>query len=275
MSNFLKRIISGTLFVGVILGSIILGRFSFFVVFLLLMIATLHEFYRITFKARLRPQYHYGITLGTLLFVVCYMHAIGKLGSYVFLGFVPLLLSIFIIELYRGRQKPIHNIASTLLGIFYVALPFALLNYFALSYASYSIGYKTNILIGFFVLTWANDSGAYAFGVSLGRNKLFPKVSPKKSWEGLIGGIFTTMLAAWLLSLFYFEVSSFNWLAIGFIVAVMSVFGDLVASMFKRSVNVKDSGKFLPGHGGLLDRFDCILLSAPVVFVYLEMMMLI
>lgn len=239
------------------------------------MVATLHEFYRISFKARLRPQYFYGITLGVMLFAICYLHAIGKLGSYVFLGFLPLLISIFIIELYRNRQKPIHNIASTLLGIFYIAFPFALLNYFALSYASYSIGYKTSILIGFFVLTWANDSGAYAFGVSLGRNKLFPKVSPKKSWEGLIGGIFTTMLAAWILSLFYFEVSRFHWLTIGLIVAIMSVFGDLVASMFKRSVGVKDSGKFLPGHGGMLDRFDCMLLSVPVVFVYLEMMMLI
>jgi len=275
LSTFLKRTISGTLFVIIIIGSILLGRYSFLLVFISLMLFSLYEFYKICLHSRVRPQVLYGMLIGALIFMANYFFAIGQIGSYIFLGLIPLLLSIFIIELYRNQNKPIHNIGFTLLGLLYVALPFALLNYIVLSYSSYRIGYQSHLLIGFFALAWANDSGAYAVGVSIGKNKLFPKISPKKSWEGLIGGFFTTALVAWIISMIFPEVSIVNWFFIGFITAVMSVFGDLVESMFKRSIGVKDSGKFLPGHGGVLDRFDGILFAAPVVFVYLEMMMLI
>jgi len=259
----------------IIIGSILLGRYSFLLVFISLMLFSLYEFYKICLHSRVRPQVLYGMLIGALIFMANYFFAIGQIGSYIFLGLIPLLLSIFIIELYRNQNKPIHNIGFTLLGLLYVALPFALLNYIVLSYSSYRIGYQSHLLIGFFALAWANDSGAYAVGVSIGKNKLFPKISPKKSWEGLIGGFFTTALVAWIISMIFPEVSIVNWFFIGFITAVMSVFGDLVESMFKRSIGVKDSGKFLPGHGGVLDRFDGILFAAPVVFVYLEMMMLI
>ncbi len=245
------------------------------IVFLALSVATLLEFYKLSFKARVRPQYLYGLLLGAIIFIVNYLFAIGKLGNYIFLGIIPLVVSIFIIELFRNHQKPMHNIAFTLMGLVYVAFPFALLNYFALSYSSYRIGFQTHLLLGFFILAWANDTGAYAFGMSIGRNRLFPRISPKKSWEGLIGGVFTTILTSWILSLFFLDVSLTHWIAIGIIITIMGVFGDLVESMFKRSLGLKDSGKFLPGHGGLLDRFDAVLLSVPIVFVYLEMMMLI
>lgn len=275
MSTFLKRTISGTLFVIAIVGSIILGRYSFLIVFLALMLFSLYEFYRICMRSRVRPQMLYGMLLGAIIFLVNHYFAIGKLGPLIFLGLIPLIISVFIIELYRNHNKPIHNIAFTLLGLIYVAFPFALLNYYVLSYSSYRIGYQSHLLIGFFALAWANDSGAYAFGVSIGRNKLYPKISPNKSWEGLIGGFFVTALMAWLLSMFFHDVGLFHWMVIAFITAVMSVFGDLVESMFKRSIGTKDSGKFLPGHGGVLDRFDGIIMSVPVVYVYLEMMMLI
>lgn len=275
MSSFLKRTISGALFIVLIIGGIILGRFSFFIVFFVLMELTLLEFFRITFKARVKPQYLYGMVLGGLIFIMNHLFAIGMLGHYIFLGIIPLILSIFLIELYRNHQKPIHNIAFTLLGIIYVAIPFSLLNYFALSYSSYHIGYKTHILLGYFIMLWANDSGAYVVGLSIGKNRLFPRISPKKSWEGLVGGLFFTVLASWILSLVFIELSLFHWAVIGLITATTGIFGDLVESMFKRSVGVKDSGKIMPGHGGLLDRFDCVLISAPIVFVYLEIMMLI
>jgi phosphatidate cytidylyltransferase len=236
---------------------------------------TMLEFYKITFKARVKPQYIYGMVLGGIVFIINHLFAIGILGHYIFLGIIPLILSIFLIELYRNHQKPIHNIAFTLLGIIYVALPFSLLNYFALSYTSYHIGYKTHILLGYFIMLWANDSGAYVVGLSIGKNRLFPRISPKKSWEGLVGGLFFTVLASWILSLTFIELSFFHWAVIGLITASTGIFGDLVESMFKRSVGVKDSGKIMPGHGGLLDRFDCVLISAPIVFVYLEIMMLI
>ncbi|HZJ73940.1 MAG TPA: phosphatidate cytidylyltransferase [Perlabentimonas sp.] len=275
MNPFIKRTVSGSLFVILIVGAIILGRYSFFLVFLALMELCLYEFYRLTFKARAKPQYLYGLILGALLFLANYLFAVGIIGYYIFLGFIPLTISIFIIELYRNRQRAMHNIAFTVLGLLYVAIPFSILNYFALSHSPLTIGYNTHILLGYFILLWANDSGAYVIGLSIGKNKLFPRISPKKSWEGLVGGIFATIIAAWILSLFFREISLLNWVAIGLITAVMGIFGDLVESMFKRSVRAKDSGKILPGHGGMLDRLDSVLLSAPVVFVYLEIMMLV
>ena len=275
MSTFLKRLISGSVFAVVMIGSIILGRISFLLLFLVLTLSTLMEFYRFGYKARIRPQYQYALFLGGLIFITNYLFAIGRLGPYIFLGLIPLISSVFIIELFRNHNRPMHNIAFTLLGLIYVAFPFSMLNYFALSYSEFRIGYQTHVLIGYLLLMWANDTGAYAVGMSIGRNRLFPKISPKKSWEGLIGGFFFTALVAWIISLFFTNVPLIHWMAIGMITAVMSVLGDLVESMFKRSIELKDSGKFLPGHGGLLDRFDGLLLSAPVVFVYLEMMMLI
>lgn len=259
----------------IIIGSITLGRYSFFTVFLIFTIASQFEFYRLCRKARVRAQTFYGILLGVALFTVSHLCAIGKVESFAFLGFLPLIVSVFIVELFRNNPRPIHNIGFTLLGILYIAFPMSLLNFFALNYASYRIEFSSQLLLGFFFLTWANDSGAYAIGVSMGKNKLFPSISPKKTWEGLIGGIFTTILTSWIISLFYVNIPLSQWFVIGLITATMSVFGDLVESMFKRSINVKDSGKFLPGHGGFLDRFDAILLSTPILFVYLKIAMII
>lgn len=263
------------IFVLLILGAILLGRISFLIVFAAISTACLLEFYYMMLRARLRPQLLYGLLLGILVFLVNYLYSIGTIGPMVFLGFIPLVVSVFIVELFRNHHKPLQNIGATLLGIIYVSLPFALLNYFVLNNSSFKIVYNVEFLLGFFFLIWANDTGAYAFGVTLGRHKMFPRVSPKKSWEGLIGGFFTTALTAWLLSLVFYNVPILHWLAIGLISAVMGVFGDLVESMFKRSIGTKDSGKFLPGHGGMLDRFDAVLLAVPIVFVYLEVMMLI
>lgn len=275
MTPFVKRTITGAVFVLVILGAILLGRIGFLVAFTAISTACLLEFYCIMLRSRLRPQILYGLLIGVLVFIVNYLYSVGKIGPLVFLGFIPLVVSVFIVELFRNHHKPLQNIAATFLGIIYISLPFALLNYFVLDSSSYRIVYNVEFLIGFFFLIWANDTGAYTFGVTLGRHKMFPRVSPRKSWEGLIGGFFTTALVAWLLSLVFYNIPVIHWLTIGFISAVMGVFGDLVESMFKRSIGVKDSGKFLPGHGGMLDRFDALLLAAPIVYVYLEVMMLI
>lgn len=275
MSPFLKRTLTGSVFVLVIIGSILLGRISFLLVFLALSTACLLELYYIMLKARLRPQVLYGLLLGVVIFVINYLYATKLIDAFIFLGIIPLVISLFIVELFRNQNKPLVNIAGTLFGLIYITLPFSLLNYFVLDFSLNRIFYNTEFLLGFFVLIWANDTGAYIFGISFGRHKMFPRVSPKKSWEGLIGGFFTTALVAWVLSLAFYQTHVTHWLAIGFISAVMGVFGDLVESMFKRSIGIKDSGKFLPGHGGLLDRFDAVLLAAPIVYVYLEMMILI
>jgi phosphatidate cytidylyltransferase len=172
---------------------------------------------------------------------------------------------IFLAELYRKSEAPFHNIAYTFLGILLVILPF---NFFhALAFIEGV--YNFHLPLGFLLLLWAHDTGAYLVGVKLGKNRLFERHSPKKSWEGLIGGMVTSLLVSWILSHYYTELSALHWAAISLIIAVIGTYGDLVESMLKRSMDKKDSGSLLPGHGGLLDRFDGLFLSVPLVFVYL------
>ncbi|HOK60709.1 MAG: CDP-archaeol synthase [Tenuifilum sp.] len=275
MSEFLKRTISGLLFVIVLVGAIYIGHITFFILFLAITTATMLEFYHLGLKAKLRPQSLLGVFIGMAFFIWSYFYSSGRIEQLTLYGFVPLLVSIFVVELYRHQQKPMQNIALTLLGIFYIALPFSLMNFITINGSSYSMDYNPNILLGILFLVWANDTGAYIVGVSMGKHKMIPRISPKKSWEGFVGGIATTLLVAWVIAMFFDEVSLKHWLAIGLITTFMAVLGDLVESMFKRSIGVKDSGKFLPGHGGLLDRFDALLMVLPMVYVYLEVMMII
>ncbi len=129
--------------------------------------------------------------------------------------------------------------------------------------------FNGKILLGIFILIWASDSGAYVFGVTMGKNKLFERISPKKTWEGFIGGVVISQVAAFLLSRYFGDLGYLHWGIIAGIVAVFGTLGDLVESMIKRSVKIKDSGKILPGHGGILDRFDSLLFTIPVIFTYL------
>jgi len=125
------------------------------------------------------------------------------------------------------------------------------------------------VLLGFFLLIWANDSGAYIVGSLVGKNKLFERISPKKTWEGFLGGGFFALMFAWLISYFVTEISLIDWLVVALITFVFGTFGDLIESLLKRMVKVKDSGNILPGHGGILDRFDSMIIAAPMVFIYL------
>lgn len=275
MSEFLKRTISGVLFVITIVGAILISHITFFIVFLGLMAACMYEFYILGLKAKIRPQALLGIFIGIALFVWSYLYASGEIERITIFGFIPLIAGIFIVELYRAQHKPIHNIAYTILGLVYIALPFTLLNFMVINGSSFQMTYTPKILLGILFLVWGNDTGAYLFGVSMGKHKMFPRISPKKSWEGFLGGIVITTIVAWIITAFFTEINFKHWLVIGLISALMGVFGDLVESMFKRSIGVKDSGKFLPGHGGLLDRFDALIMVIPVVYAYLSVMMII
>ncbi|MEA3446707.1 MAG: phosphatidate cytidylyltransferase, partial [Bacteroidota bacterium] len=182
---------------------------------------------------------------------------------------LPLSLLIFVIELYRKHSHPFSNIAITLLGPAYIFLPFALFS--GLVFFNENTNYNPDILLGLFILIWIYDSGAYIFGVSFGKHRLFERISPKKSWEGLIGGVVSALLVAWLISGWLVTITLTDWFAITIIVIVAGTYGDLAESMLKRSLGVKDSGNIMPGHGGILDRFDAVLLASPLVFTYLEL----
>lgn len=293
MNNFLTRTLTGLFIVLIIVGSVLFSSISYFVLFLLILIVGLFEFYGLAKLARIRPQKYVGVMIGILIFTVNFLFAIDFISNEFFFIFIPLLLIVFINELYVNNRRPFSNIAYTYLGIIYIALPLSLWNFMVMQTGdlpedmvqtraifdpinfmlqpSYKIHYQPGILLGFFLLTWANDTGAYLIGVPFGRRKLFKRISPKKTWEGFFGGAIITLMAAYPVFLIFPDLTFINWLVIGAIIIVMGTFGDLVESMYKRSLGVKDTGKILPGHGGILDRFDTLLLSSPVVFTYLEL----
>ncbi len=275
MNNFLLRTISGTLFVASIIGALIIGKVSFLIVYAAVLALSMYEFYNLALKARIKPQIFLGILIGLSIFIGSYLYVAGLIEGILLSGFIPIIMSVFIFELYRNHRRPFHNIAFTYLGILYIAIPISLFNFIVFSSTSINITYSYEILLGYFFLIWANDTGAYLFGVSIGKHRMFPRISPKKSWEGFFGGIIFTTIIAWAISHYFHNITFAHWFMIGIISAIAGVFGDLVESMYKRSLEVKDSGKFLPGHGGILDRFDSIYLSAPIVFAYLKIMMLV
>ena len=225
----------------------------------------LWEFFTISEKEENKPHKITATLLGGMLFITNALFCLNCAGFEILLLNIPLLFFIFIIELFSNQPHPFRNIAFTLLGIFYIALPFSLLNHIVLSNGTY----KPEILIGIFFIIWTNDTFAYLTGSRFGKRKLFERISPKKSWEGSAGGAAFSLLVAFIISKYFEDLSLSNWIIVSIIVIVMGTLGDLVESLYKRSMNIKDSGTILPGHGGILDRFDSLIFSIPFVFIYL------
>jgi len=230
----------------------------------------MNEFYRISVKERIRAQKNYGVFIGTSFFISNYLFAQNIVDYKIFTIFIPLFIFVFIYELFRNNKKPFSNIGYTLLGIIYIAIPISMFNFFVFR-GNLNVIYTPNILLSFFIMLWASDTGAYIFGVSFGKHRLFPRISPKKSWEGFLGGAITSLATSFILSKFYPDLPLIHWFVISTIIVIMGTFGDLVESLFKRSIKIKDSGKIFPGHGGILDRIDSVLLSAPIIFTYLQL----
>ncbi len=228
------------------------------ILFLIIALLGLSEFYALLERANYRPQKYIGLLVG---------FGIIGLELYTFYGSILFpVLGFFFVELFRKTQKPLENIALSMLGIIYVVTPF-----FLLIHLSKLCEYHpaTNIILGFFFLMWSNDTFAYLIGKPFGRTKLFERISPKKTWEGFIGGLVLTQGVAYILSIYFTQLPLRDWMVIGAIVSVFGTLGDLVESMFKRNLDIKDSGSILPGHGGILDRFDGVFLSAPFMVAYL------
>jgi phosphatidate cytidylyltransferase len=175
--------------------------------------------------------------------------------------------STFFIKLFKRKDpKPFENLGYTFLGLIYVALPFALVNELAIERHHY----KPLLMLGILIILWVNDSGAYFVGTILGKRKLFERISPKKTWEGFFGGAICSLLVALVFAKYYTPLDWWKWLVIAGIIVVTGTLGDLVESLFKRSIAIKDSGSVIPGHGGFLDRFDGLLLSMPFILTFLK-----
>ncbi len=259
------RAITGFFFVVVMLASVTLGERTFLIFFMVLSLLCLDEFYRLVKTDDIKPQRIGGI----LLALSIYLPLAGKLlynqVSWFILIPVPVAVIICITELYRKGRKPFYSIAFTFFGILMAVIPFCFYTAAAFSEGVYNFHYS----LGFLLLLWASDTGAYLSGMKFGKHKLFERHSPKKTWEGFFGGMFLSLVVSFILGTQFKEISFLSWAIISLIIVVGGTFGDLFESMLKRSMEVKDSGSLLPGHGGLLDRFDGLLLASPLVFVYL------
>ncbi len=268
-----QRAITGALFVLVIIGAIIFSSITFVLLFFVIMVLGLLEFYTLAEKTEASPQKVTGVIAGVLLYAAVAFHfstPFHTLSMCLFAGFITLLFTAFVVELYRKKENPFTNIAFTLLGAIYVALPFSLLCALAFGAGgALSSSYSPTIILGVLFILWSSDTGAYLAGITFGKNKLFERISPKKTWEGTIGGGILAIAIAYLLSFYFTDLTTIHWIVVALIIVCFGNLGDLVESLFKRSIDVKDSGSILPGHGGILDRFDSLLLSTPFIFIYL------
>ena len=268
-SELKKRLFSALLGASVIISSIVWSEWTYFLVFFTICMLAQWEFYRLVRIQDYLPIRFWGVFIGGLLFILTFFIERGDLdGKYLFLLF-PLASVIFIFKLYKKDDpNPFVNIALFYLGISYVALPFALINIIVFADGDYTY----QILLGLMLIIWSSDTGAYFAGTAFGKTKLFERISPKKSWEGSLGGALVATGLAYIAATYFDRLNLWEWLIIAAIVVVAGTYGDLVESHFKRSMSIKDSGNSIPGHGGFLDRFDSLILAVPFIVVFLKLL---
>lgn len=275
MKNLIIRTITGIIFVAAIVASFMRPE-AMVLLFSIITGMTIWEF---TGLVNERP----GVTVNRFISTVAGVYFFfsmtyycsdlygGAAKSVVFIPYLVTIIYLLIAELYLKQSDPIEDWAYTMLAQMYIALPFSLLNVLAFNATSDGmVAFNSLLPLSVFVFLWVNDTGAYCVGSLLGRHKLFPRVSPGKSWEGSVGGAVFVLAAAWAVSYYLDQTLTMpQWLGLGLVVVIFGTWGDLVESLFKRTLGIKDSGNILPGHGGMLDRFDSSLLAIPAAVVYL------
>ena len=276
MKNLITRTITGVIFVAAVVASFMRPE----AMVLLFSIVTGLTVWEFTGLVNERPDVTVNRFICTVASVYFFFSMTyfcsdlygGSAKSVVFIPYLVTVVYLLVAELYAKQKDPINNWAYTMLSQMYIALPFSLLNVLAFNATpDGQVRFNTLIPLSIFVFLWVNDTGAYCVGSLLGRHKLFPRISPGKSWEGSIGGAVFVLAAAYAISYFLdgIMLTTVEWLGLGLVVVVFGTWGDLVESLFKRSLGIKDSGNILPGHGGMLDRFDSSLLAIPSAVVYL------
>ena len=276
MKNFIIRTITGIIFVAAIVASFLKPE----AMVLLFSIVTGMTVWEFTGLVNERPGVAVNRFIATVAAVYFFFAMTyycsdlygGVAKSVVFIPYLVTIIYLLVAELYAKQPDPINDWAYTMLSQLYIALPLSLLNVLAFTATPDGhITFNTLLPLSVFVFLWVNDSGAYCVGSLIGRHKLFPRISPGKSWEGSVGGALLVLAVAYAVG-YYLDpgmLTPLEWVGLGLVVVVFGTWGDLVESLFKRTLGIKDSGSILPGHGGMLDRFDSSLLAIPAAVVYL------
>ncbi len=278
MKDLVKRLITGIVFVVVLLLAITTNKYTLAGLFYVVSMAGLYEFFVLMEKVGFKPKKSIAMVVGSLIYFIIAMYSFGDFSFAYLLFIYPLLVVLVALELFRRSESPVTNFAFSVMGILYVVIPLSILNFFAydpMYYNQMEINtnhYTSLLLVGFLVIQWANDTGAYVFGSLFGKHKLFERISPNKTWEGFYGGALLAVIVGIIFG--QFDGNVFHWIIVALIIVVFGTLGDLTESQIKRSCGVKDSGNILPGHGGVLDRFDGVLFSAPFVLAYLQLVYL-
>ena len=277
MKNFIQRAITGVIFVAVLIGCIIGGPLSFGILFCLISALATVEFCQLMNQQEDVQVNRNICTLGSIALFLCFFfYGMNPAETGIFIPYLAILIYLFISELYLKKKNPINNWAYAMFSQLYVALPFALLNVLAFQTngTTSDSQYLFILPLSIFIFNWVNDTGAYCTGMLLGKHPLFKRISPKKSWEGSIGGCAFSIAAAFALAHFFPIISTAKWVGMGITVVIFGTWGDLTESLMKRQLGIKDSGNILPGHGGMLDRFDSAIMAIPAAVVYLYLISL-
>lgn len=270
MKNFIQRAITGIIFVAVLIGCIIGSPFSFGILFAIISGMATYEFCNLVNKQEDVDINRNICTLGSVFLFFCFFYyGINPTDTGIFIPYLILLVYLMISELYLKKSNPIHNWAYSMLSQVYVGLPFALLNVLAFQSIEATSYYQFILPLSIFIFIWINDTGAYCTGMLFGKHRLFERISPKKSWEGSIGGAIFCIAAAFALAHWVPVMNTMEWIGMALTVVIFGTWGDLTESLMKRHLDIKDSGNILPGHGGMLDRFDSAIMAIPATVVYL------
>ncbi len=273
MKNLIIRALTGIIFVVVLVSAICIHPIFFLILFCIITGLTLWEFGGLVkHYENANLQRTVNVLGGVYLFIATFVYANGLTDGKIFLPYLLFIMLTMIAELYYKAPNPINNWAFTLFAQVYCAGSFSMLNFIGAEPGTLGImSYTPLFIMAIFIFVWLDDTGAYLVGSLIGKHKLFERISPKKSWEGFFGGLILALASSQAFAWFAPEINRMNWLGLAATVILFGTWGDLIESLLKRTLGVKDSGNVLPGHGGMLDRFDSVMLAVPASYIYIEL----